>query len=118
MQDFQFIGGYDRRARTGTLSAPDAHKMVKASQAKVSTPRKPKSRTIAEIKARAEQIGAKLEIENGYIYLTPPYSSEYFATDKKRAWSILDEIFLEIVKRKSSEEIATQAKQAKEMLFS
>jgi hypothetical protein len=114
MQDFQFIGGYDRRTRTGTLSAPDAHKMVKASQVKVSTPRKPKSRTIAEIKARAEQIGAKLEIENGYIYITPPYSSEYFATDKKRAWSILDEIFLEVLKRQPDADAINAGQQAKE----
>ena len=113
MQDFQFIGGYDRRTRTGTISAPTAHNMVKASHAKVATPRKPKPRTIAEIKARAEDIGVKAEIENGYIYLTPPYTSEYFATDKKRAWGILDEIFLEILKRQSDEEAIASAEQAK-----
>lgn len=34
MQDFQFIGSYDRRTTAGTINAENAHQMVKASKPK------------------------------------------------------------------------------------
>lgn len=109
---FEFIGSYDNRTTTGTIAASEAHQMVKASQVQISTPRKPKARTIAEIKQRAAKIGAKIEIEGKWLLISHPISKEYYSTDKRGAWQTLDEIQLEIVKAKPNKAIAAEAQDA------
>lgn len=112
----QFIGSYDRRTGTGTIAASDAHQMVKASQLKVSTPRKPKTRTIAEILKRAEQMGVYAEHIGREIYFTPDpkgKSAEYICTTQKHAWQVLDQIAAEALAKLTDDQAIAQGQEAK-----
>ena len=113
---FSFIGSYDQRTATGTIAAQDAHAMVKASQLKISTPRKPKPRTIAEIMKRAEQMGVYAEHIGREIYFTPDpkgKSAEYICTNQKHAWRVLDQIAAEQLASLTDEQAIAAAQDAK-----
>ena len=69
MQTLEIIGGYDRRTNTGTIYAPDAHAMVKAS-----APRKTAiKRGIEECMAIANGfIQAEICENEGKYYVSTP----------------------------------------------
>jgi hypothetical protein len=119
--DFQIIGFYDNRRTTATYSAATAHEMVKHSKQqagiKISKPRKPKARSIDEIRDRAVMMGVKFELEGKTIYLTPSGTSEYRTTTKANAWATLDEISAEIMATLSDDQIRTEAEQALALIF-
>lgn len=120
MNSFQFIGAYDRRTSVGTIAASEAHQMVKSTALKISQPRKPKTRTIAEILRRAEQMGVYAEHIGREIYFTPDpkgKSAEYIRTTQKYAWQVLDNIAAEILASKSDEQAIADGIAAKELII-
>lgn len=122
------IGSYDKRNTSATFTAPDAHKMVKASSLKASKPRKPKSRTLDEILDRALSMKVKVEMSSKQMTLYPPKFNangeqigynygQYWTTTKAGAWAALDEISLEIVEAMSNLQVVTQATVARELIL-
>lgn len=120
---FQIIGGYDMRRNTSTIASSDAHAMVKASNPKVSKPRKPKAYTLDQILDRALTLGVKVEMASKQFTFYPPKFDdngnqvghnygEYMIATKATARQALDEIAVEIVKAKSDAAIAVEAEQA------
>lgn len=128
MSNFEFLGGYDRRTTSGTIAAPDAHKMVKSSALKISTPRKPKARSFEEIKSRAKQMGVEVKIEGKTLFLFPPKFDangkqigqnygQYHSATKNTSWQVLDNIAAEILASKSDEQAIADGIAAKELII-
>lgn len=113
---FQFIGGYDNRRTASTIAASDAHQMVKAS-IKTSKPRAPKARSIDEIRDRAVMMGVTFEMQGKVIYLTPSGTSEYYTTNKTKAWQVLDQISADILATLTDDQVFDQANKALELIF-
>ena len=116
----EFIGGYDNRYNTSTIAASDAHNMVKSTALKISAPRKPKTRTIAEILKRAEQMNIYAEKCNGEIYFTPDpkgKSAEYICTNQKHAWQVLDKIAADQLASLTDDQAIAQGQEAKAIFF-
>ena len=81
MQDFQFIGSYDRRTRTGTIAAQDAHALVKASQPrrKPKNPKKNPKREWIDCQALAKVLGVLI----GYDHIEFPNEGKFVTTFEK-----------------------------------
>lgn len=114
---FQFIGSYDNRRTVSTIAASDAHRMVKATSLKTSKPRAPKARSIDEIRDRAVMMGVTFEMQGKVIYLTPSGTSEYYTTNKAKAWQVLDQISADILATLTDDQVFDQANKALELIF-
>lgn len=116
---FKFIGGYDNRRTASTITASDAHRMVKATlpSLKTSKPRAPKARSIDEIRDRAVMMGVTFEMQGKVIYLTPSGTSEYYTTNKTKAWQVLDQISADILATLTDDQVFDQANKALELIF-
>lgn len=121
MDSFQFLSAYDKRTSVGTVSAKNVHQMVRESKKKlgiaVSKPRAPKARSIDEIRDRAVMMGVTFEIQGKVIYLTPSGTSEYYTTNKAKAWQVLDQISADILATLTDDQVFDQANKALELIF-
>jgi len=107
-QTLEFIGGYDRRTKTGTIPSAVAHGLAQ------NTRKRPPSRTMAQVEERAAQMGVVIETEGRTKFLSHPQISGYWASSTARsAWDALDAIALDLTKAMSDAEIFGLAKQYK-----
>jgi hypothetical protein len=118
---FQIIGSYDRRTMTGSIAAPDAHAMVKASR------KQPEPKDIS--RKQAEKIAAdhglrllgskpRLVLMDGNIMIsTLPYKLICYRDVQLYCEQIHLQEQQALLDAKSDEEIRTEAQQALELIF-
>jgi hypothetical protein len=112
----EIIGSYDRRTNTGTMYAPDAHAMVKAS-----TPRKTQiKRGIEECMAIANGLTQAQICENeGKYYISTPklplrmFVCKALKRDKTALYNQLLDIQAIVIKAMSDEEVFAKAAEYK-----
>jgi hypothetical protein len=104
----EFIGSYDRRTSTGTISSEIAHQLTKR--------KRPTARTWAQVQDRALGMDVTIEKEGRTTFLNPPsiIGGGYYAVmTATQAWSTLDQIAVQLTAAMPDEQVISLATEYK-----
>lgn len=112
----EIIGGYDRRTKTGTIYAPDAHAMVKATASRKTAIKRGMEECLAIANGL---INATIQENEGRYYITTPklptrcFVCKVLKKDKASLYNTLLDIQRLVLQTMSDDEVSELAKQYK-----